>query len=74
MEIKDPINPEYYKKGIEVTKFILSWDLGFCEGNILKYLIRFKYKNGLEDLKKAEKYLQLLIEKEEGVLHGQKIH
>ncbi len=65
MEIKDPINPDYYKRGIEVTKFILSWGLGFCEGNILKYLIRFRNKNGVEDLRKAEKYLQLLIEKEE---------
>tara|TARA_R110002020_G_C16192419_1_gene765604 strand:- start:128 stop:331 length:204 start_codon:yes stop_codon:yes gene_type:complete len=65
MEIKDPINPDYYKRGIEVTKFILSWGLGFCEGNIIKYLIRFRNKNGVEDLRKAEKYLQLLIEKEE---------
>ena len=70
MEIKDPINPDYYKNGIEVTKFILSWDLGFCEGNILKYIIRFKHKNGVEDLKKAEKYLQLLIEKEETKQNG----
>lgn len=59
---KDPINPDYYTKGIEVTKFILSWNMNFCEGNIIKYIVRYKNKNGLEDLKKARKYLDLLIQ------------
>ncbi len=58
----DPINPDYYRRGIEVTKFILSWELDFCEGNIVKYLCRWQEKNGIEDLKKAKKYLELLIE------------
>tara|TARA_R110000824_G_scaffold252854_7_gene441688 strand:- start:360 stop:605 length:246 start_codon:yes stop_codon:yes gene_type:complete len=58
----DPINPDYYTKGIEVTKFILSWNMNFCEGNIIKYIVRYKNKNGLEDLKKARKYLDLLIQ------------
>tara|TARA_B100001939_G_scaffold33104_1_gene25740 strand:+ start:2013 stop:2219 length:207 start_codon:yes stop_codon:yes gene_type:complete len=57
----DPINPEYYKNGIETTKYILSHDLGFCEGNIIKYITRYKLKNGIEDLYKARKYLDLLI-------------
>jgi|TARA_R100001530_G_scaffold29542_1_gene23267 hypothetical protein len=60
---KDPINPSYYTKGIEVTKFAQSHGLSFAEGNIIKYIVRHKFKNGLEDLKKAEKYLQLLKEK-----------
>lgn len=37
---------------------------GFCEGNILKYLFRWKDKNGLEDLEKAEWYLHKLIKYE----------
>jgi hypothetical protein len=61
----DVINPDYYTKGIEVTKFILSWCLDFCEGNIIKYIVRYKYKNGLEDLYKARKYLDLLIQDKE---------
>lgn len=35
---------------------------GFLQGNILKYMIRYKRKNGLEDLKKAKTYLTWLIE------------
>ena len=58
----DPINPKYYKKGIETTKYILSHDMGFCEGNIIKYITRYKQKDGIQDLKKAKKYLELLIE------------
>ena len=64
MKQKDPINPDYYTRGIEVTKFILSWSLDFCEGNIVKYICRWRSKNGLEDLLKAKKYLELLIENE----------
>jgi hypothetical protein len=61
----DPINPEYYKNGIETTEYILSHDLGFCEGNIIKYITRYKQKDGIQDLKKAKKYLELLINKKE---------
>lgn len=64
-KILDAINPNYYTKGIEVTKFILSWGMDFCEGNIIKYIVRYKYKNGLEDLYKARKYLDLLIKNKE---------
>ena len=63
----DVINPAYYTKGIEVTKFILSWCMDFCEGNIIKYIVRYKYKNGLEDLYKAKKYLDLLIEEKKSL-------
>lgn len=59
--IGDRINPNYYTDGIETTKYVLSHKLGFCEGNIIKYLTRYKQKNGLEDLLKAQKYLRLLI-------------
>jgi len=34
----------------------------YLQGNILKYLWRYRYKNGIEDLKKAEFYLKRLIE------------
>ena len=34
----------------------------YLQGNIMKYLWRFKYKNGLEDLQKAQWYLKVLIE------------
>tara|TARA_R110002020_G_scaffold299368_1_gene515049 strand:- start:2538 stop:2804 length:267 start_codon:yes stop_codon:yes gene_type:complete len=70
IKMKDVINPEYYNKGIEVTEFIFTWKLNFCEGNIIKYICRWRYKNGLEDLLKAKKYLELQIEYvEEQIAH-----
>ena len=49
---------------IQPIEFILANQLGFCEGNVIKYLCRYKRKNGLEDLKKARQYLDFLIERE----------
>ena len=63
--IEDKINPSYYRKKIEVTDFILEYDMGFAEGNIVKYVTRYKDKNGVEDLKKARWYINKLIEIEE---------
>lgn len=63
--IEDKINPSYYRKKIEVTDFILEYDMGFAEGNIIKYVTRYKDKNGVEDLKKARWYINKLIEIEE---------
>jgi len=60
--VEDKINPSYYRKKIEVTDFILEYDMGFAEGNIIKYVTRYKDKNGVEDLKKARWYLNKLIE------------
>ena len=47
--------PFHYNTGIEPVKFILSHGiLGFLEGNIIKYLVRFKLKGSpVEDLHKA---------------------
>lgn len=38
---------------------------GFCIGNVLKYVTRYKLKNGLEDLKKARWYLDKIISVQE---------
>lgn len=45
---------------------ILAWGMGFVEGNVLKYLARWRHKGGLDDLRKARHYLDKLIEQEEG--------
>ena len=61
------INPIHYKTGgIEVFDFmkakLTSEELsGFCKGNIIKYITRANHKNGIEDLKKAQWYLDKLI-------------
>lgn len=55
-------NPTHYNTGnIEVIDFIEDQGLGFKDGNVVKYVCRFRHKNGLEDLKKAKWYLERLI-------------
>jgi len=45
----------------EAINVIEAYDMGFLDGNVLKYLLRYRKKNGLEDLKKAKWYLERLI-------------
>lgn len=57
------ISPDYYKKGkIEVTDFIIDQQLSFIEGNIIKYVTRYKDKSGIQDLRKCRWYIDKLIE------------
>lgn len=49
------------KSGMQVFDVINEFGLDFYEGNALKYLIRYKKKNGLEDLKKCRDYLDYMI-------------
>lgn len=51
----------YKSKGIQPIEYILANNLGFCEGNCIKYVTRYKDKNGIEDLKKAKHYIEYLI-------------
>ena len=52
----------YAVKAIQPWDFIVANNIGYLEGNIIKYISRWKDKNGIEDLKKAQHYLQKLIE------------
>jgi len=63
--MSDKINPPYYRKGIETTDYIVSHSMNYLEGNIIKYVTRYKDKGGIEDLKKAEWYLTRLIKVQE---------
>ena len=56
--------PHYYAGGkrIQTWDYIASHNLGYFEGNIVKYVTRHRYKNGIEDLRKAQHYLTKLIE------------
>ena len=67
LEKNDQVNhPSHYNKGIEVIDFIESHDMDFNTGNVIKYVARAKHKGKyLEDLKKAQWYLNRLIELEE---------
>ena len=68
-------NPAHYNKaGIEcIDAIAAATGEGFeyyLQGNILKYLWRYRYKNGSEDLKKAQWYLNRLITEVEGCYDG----
>ena len=65
-EIFDTIHrPKHYVGKAEPLDLIVGRDLNFCEGSIIKYVCRWRKKGGLEDLKKAEVYIQRLIKEEE---------
>ena len=65
---KDVVNqpPHYNQSGVECISAIeAATGDGFeyyLQGNIMKYLWRYRYKNGVEDLQKAQWYLNKLIE------------
>ena len=51
---EDKITPNHYKQGnIEVIDFILDQDMDYLTASITKYICRWRFKNGIEDLKKA---------------------
>ena len=72
---EDPVeHPPHYNKGtLEAIDYIeQQLEDGFSdylEGNVLKYLHRWRYKNGIEDLNKAQWYLKRLIETNK-IAHG----
>jgi hypothetical protein len=51
---------------IQPIEFTHQNNLNFCQGNVIKYITRYKFKNGIEDLKKIKHYVDLLIELEYG--------
>jgi hypothetical protein len=57
------VSGNHYKdKGIQPIVYIHANNLGFCEGNVVKYVTRHKEKNGAADIRKAIHYLELLLE------------
>ena len=61
----EQVGGEHYKsKTIQPWDAILDWGCGFLDGNVIKYVARYRLKGGVEDLKKARHYLDKLIETE----------
>jgi len=58
-------SPEHYSHPISPLEYITKNNLGFIEGNIVKYITRYKQKGGKEDLLKAKDYLEHLIKEYE---------
>ena len=64
--LKQQIGGNHYKDmAIQPLEFIMANNLPYCESNIIKYVCRYKSKNGLQDLLKAKHYLDILIEHEQ---------
>ena len=53
--------PTHYDFNIEPVDFILANDIPFDEGNVIKYISRWKLKKGRDDLLKARHYIDILI-------------
>lgn len=65
---EDPISPGHYSRYKtqpidSITGFV---GLGFIVGNVIKYVLRYDAKNGLEDVRKAKRYIEFLINVLEG--------
>lgn len=58
------VGGRHYKMTIQPIEYILANNLGFIEGNIVKYISRWRNKNGIEDLEKIKHYVDWLIELE----------
>jgi hypothetical protein len=54
----------YKKHGIQPVEYIHTNNIGYFEGNVIKYVTRWRDKGGIADLEKAKHYIDLLIELE----------
>jgi hypothetical protein len=60
---KKQVGGNHYKKyKIQPVEFIIKNNLDFCQGSVIKYVLRFKEKGGVQDLEKAKHYIELLID------------
>ena len=58
-------NPQHYQQGeIEVIDFILDQKMDYLTASVQKYLARWRFKNGIDDLRKARWFLDKLIEQQ----------
>lgn len=59
------VGGDHYKKlKIQPVEYIYANNIGYMEGNIIKYVTRWRDKNGVADLLKARHYIDLLLELE----------
>lgn len=64
--LKTQVGGGHYKDlAIQPVEYNHKNGIGFIEGSVIKYVSRWRNKNGVEDLKKARHFLDLLIEMEE---------
>lgn len=60
------VGGDHYLLPIQPVEYTFKNNLNFLQGNVVKYITRYKDKNGREDLEKVKHYVDLLIELEYG--------
>jgi hypothetical protein len=61
--LDEQVSGSHYKnKVIQPVEYIYMNNIGYMEGNVIKYISRWQDKGGLNDLLKAKHYIELLIE------------
>jgi hypothetical protein len=56
------VDGDHYKQfKIQPIEFILANDLDYIQGNVIKYICRYKFKGGVKDLEKIKHYVDILI-------------
>ena len=64
--LKQQVGGDHYSKlAIQPVEYINANKLTYLQGNVIKYVTRYKDKNGLQDLQKAKHYIDMLIELED---------
>ena len=59
------VDGNHYKdQAIQPVEYIHANNIGYFEGNVIKYVSRWRKKNGIKDLEKAKHYIELLMELE----------
>lgn len=56
----------YKSLAIQPVQYIHANQIGYFEGNVIKYVTRWREKGGVSDLRKAQHYIEMLIELEGG--------
>jgi hypothetical protein len=65
--LQTQVGGSHYKEmKIQPVEFITANNLGFIQGSVIKYISRYKSKNGRQDLEKAKHFIELLIQLEYG--------
>jgi len=60
---REQVGGDHYKKmKIQPIEFITANNLGYCEGNVVKYISRHDSKNGAEDIRKVIQYCEFILE------------
>ena len=61
--LDEQVGGDHYRKlGIQPIELIRDINANFFQGNVIKYVTRYKDKNGIKDLEKARHYLELMRE------------